>query len=44
VDELLRVHATGKTWSDIAKENNQDVASIQTKLANLEQAMRDTGK
>jgi hypothetical protein len=44
VAELLKAHAAGKSWNEIAKENNQDVAGIQTKLANVEQAMRDAVK
>jgi len=44
VDELLKQHAAGKTWTEMAKENNQDVENIQKKLANVEQAMRDAVK
>ena len=44
VDELLRQHAAGKTWNEISTANNQDVESIQRKLANVEQAMRDAVK
>ncbi len=44
VDELLRLHASGKTWNEIATTSNQDMESIQRKLANVEQAMRDAVK
>jgi len=44
VDELLKQHTDGKTWSEIVAANNQDVASIQKKLANVEQAAREAGK
>ena len=44
VDELLKARGAGKTWSEIAKENNQEVESIQKRLANVEQAMRDAVK
>jgi len=44
VDALLREHAAGKTWNEIATANNQDAETIQRKLANVEQAMRDAVK
>lgn len=44
VSELLNLHSSGKTWNEIATGNNQDVETIQKKLANVEQAMRDALK
>ncbi len=44
VQELLSLHDSGKTWNEIAASHNQDVASIQNKLSNVEQAMRDAVK
>jgi hypothetical protein len=43
-DEFLKQHASGKSWSQIISDNNQDRSAIEQKLSRVEQAMRDADK
>jgi hypothetical protein len=43
-DELLKLHADGKSWAQIITDNNQDRSSIEQKLSRIEQMMRDADK
>jgi hypothetical protein len=40
VSELLGMHRDGKTWAEIATSHNQDINSVEQKLARVEEAMR----
>jgi hypothetical protein len=40
VSELLGMHRDGKTWAEIAASHNQDINSVEQKLARVEEAMR----
>jgi hypothetical protein len=42
--ELLKLHSDGKSWSEIAKDHNQDVTALEQKLERVEQAVGDADK
>lgn len=44
VGDILRLHSDGKSWSEIAKDHNQDLTSLEQKLERVEKAMRDVPK
>ena len=44
VADILRMRSDGKSWSEIAKDHNQDMASLDQKLARVEKAMQDAPK
>jgi hypothetical protein len=44
VGDILRLHSDGKSWSEIAKDHNQDLNALEQKLGRVEKAMRDAPK
>jgi hypothetical protein len=43
VDQFIRQRASGKTWTELARANGEDLAAIDAKLARIEEAMRNSG-
>jgi hypothetical protein len=43
VDKFIKQHEAGKSWTDLAAANNQDLSSIETKLSRIESALQSTG-
>jgi len=41
VEQFLKAHATGKSWTEIATANNENLGTLDAKLSRIEQAMRD---
>jgi hypothetical protein len=41
VDQLIKQRQGGKTWSELARENSQNLRDINQKLARIEDAMRN---
>jgi hypothetical protein len=39
--DFVKQHAAGKSWKEIATENNQNLEMIQSKLSRLENAMKE---
>jgi hypothetical protein len=44
IGDLLKLHADGRSWSEIAQQHNQDVNELEKKLDRIEQAVRDAGQ
>lgn len=40
VDAFLKQHASGKSWTQIARENNESLDTLDAKLARIEDAMK----
>ncbi|HWN95235.1 MAG TPA: hypothetical protein VNT99_09390 [Methylomirabilota bacterium] len=43
VDQLIKQRRAGRTWTELARANNQDLVELEQKLARIEQAMRNPG-
>ena len=44
VADILRLHSDGKSWSEIAKDHNQDLTALEQKLERVAKAMQDAPK
>ena len=42
VETFLKQHSSGKSWTELAEANGEDLAAIEAKLTRIEQAMRGT--
>lgn len=43
VEKFIKQHEAGKSWSDLAAAQNQDLNSIESKLARIESALKNAG-
>ena len=43
VEKVIKQHEAGKSWSELAAANNQDLSSMETKLARIEAALKNPG-
>ncbi len=43
VEKFIKQHESGKSWADLAAAQNQDLNSIEMKLARIEAALKNTG-
>ncbi len=41
VDQIIKQHGSGKTWTDLATANNQDLNAIEAKLARIQAAIKN---
>ena len=43
VDQLIKQRQAGRSWTEVARANNQDLAELDQKLTRIEEAMRNPG-
>jgi hypothetical protein len=43
VDKFIKQHESGKTWTELATAQNQDLGSIEAKLSRIEAALKNSG-
>lgn len=43
VERFIKQHESGKSWTELAAANNQDLSSIEAKLARIESALKNSG-
>ena len=43
VERFIKQHESGKSWTELAKDNNQDLSSVEAKLGRIETALKGSG-
>lgn len=43
VNQFIKQHESGKSWADLAAAHNQDLNSVESKLARIESALKNAG-